>query len=111
MLLLMIYLGMIVATLVGMWNTFEKAGKPGWTAIVPVLSTYMRVKIGGRPWSWFLLFFIPFVNILLLARVSVDIAKRFGKGVGYGLGLAFLPFIFYPSLCLGDATYEEQSTG
>ena len=32
----LIYLAIIIAALAGMWKTFEKAGKPGWAAIVPI---------------------------------------------------------------------------
>ena len=32
-------------------------------------------------------------------------AKAFGKGTGYGIGLAFLGFIFFPMLGFSDATY------
>jgi hypothetical protein len=110
-LLLMIYLGILLAYVVGKWKTFNKAGYPGWAAIVPIYNLYVRVKIGGHSGWWVLLFFVPLVNILIVARVNVDIAKRFGKDVAYGLGLTFLPFIFFLSLGLGDATYEEQPTG
>ncbi|HEY0143365.1 MAG TPA: DUF5684 domain-containing protein [Thermoanaerobaculia bacterium] len=34
-----------------------------------------------------------------------DFAKAFGKGAGFGLGLAFLPFIFYPILAWGSNSY------
>ena len=37
--------------------------------------------------------------------ISIGIANRFGKGTGFGLGLAFLGFIFYPILGFGDAEY------
>ena len=33
-------------------------------------------------------------------------AKSFGKGVGYTLGMIFLPFIFFPMLAFGDAKYQ-----
>jgi Family of unknown function (DUF5684) len=37
--------------------------------------------------------------------VSIDIAKNFDKGTGFGLGLAFLGFIFFPILGFSDARY------
>ena len=40
------------------------------------------------------------------AKVSIDVAKSFGKGVGYGPGLWLLQPVFYPSLGFGDATYR-----
>ncbi len=33
----------------------------------------------------------------------IDVAKAFGKGAGFGVGLALLSFIFFPILGLGDA--------
>jgi hypothetical protein len=34
------------------------------------------------------------------------VARKFVKSDGFGLGLAFLPFIFYPMLGFGDAQYQ-----
>jgi hypothetical protein len=31
--------------------------------------------------------------------------KSFGKSTGFGIGLVFLGFIFFPMLGFGDATY------
>jgi hypothetical protein len=41
--------------------------------------------------------------------VSIDVAKGFGKGTGFGIGLFFLGFIFYPVLSFGDATYASAA--
>jgi hypothetical protein len=49
---------------------------------------------------------IPFVNFIVLIILSIDVAKSFGKGTGFGLGLAFLSLIFYPILGFGDAKYR-----
>lgn len=38
--------------------------------------------------------------------VMNDLAKSFGKGIGFTLGLIFLSFIFIPLLGFGDARYE-----
>jgi len=35
----------------------------------------------------------------------MEVATAFGKGAGFGLGLVFLGFIFYPILGFGDAQY------
>jgi hypothetical protein len=52
---------------------------------------------------------IPLVNFILLIVVSIDAARKFGKGVGFGLGLAFLGFGFYPILGFGEATYDANA--
>jgi hypothetical protein len=39
------------------------------------------------------------------------LAKSFGKGVGFGLGLAFLGIIFFPILGFGSAQYQGPAAG
>jgi hypothetical protein len=46
------------------------------------------------------------VNIVIAIILNIDIAKNFGKGVGFGIGLILLPFIFYPILGFGSAQYQ-----
>lgn len=103
---LLIYLALIVGVIVGLWKTFEKAGKPGWGAIVPIYNVILLLEIAGRPIWWIILFFIPCVSIIVAVIIGLDVAKNFGKGVGFGLGLAFLGFIFYPILGFSDAKYK-----
>jgi hypothetical protein len=104
--LIICWLAIAVLMIVAMWKVFEKAGEPGWAAIIPIYNFFVLLKIAGRPAWWFILLFIPFVNFIILIMVSIDVAKRFGKGTGFGLGLAFLGFIFYPILGFGDARYN-----
>ena len=98
-------LGLVILVIAGFWKTFTKAGYPGWAAIIPIYNLYILLKIAGRPGWWLLLFFIPLVNFIFAIIVSIDVAKNFGKGTGFGIGLAFLGFIFYPILGFGDAQY------
>lgn len=97
--------------LAAMWKIFTKAGEPGWHAIVPILNTYTLCRIAGRPgWWWLLMAFpctAPFVTII----VWLDIAKVFGKGTGFGLGLIFLSPIFVPILAFGSSTYGSGYSG
>jgi len=100
-----VYLAIIVLMIAAMWKVFEKAGEPGWAAIIPIYNLIVLLKIAGKPAWWFLLFLIPFVNFIIAFVVSIAVAERFGKGVGFGIGLTLLPFIFYPLLAWGDSSY------
>jgi len=60
----------------------------------------------GKPGWWLILFFIPFVNIVISIMVVVVLAAKFGKGGAFAVGMIFLPFIFYPILGLGSAEYQ-----
>ena len=87
------------------WKVFAKAGEPGWAILVPIYNLLTFLKIGGKPGWWIVLYFVglgPIIGIL----VNMEIAKKFGKGTGFGLGMAFIPFIFWPMLAFGDATYQ-----
>ncbi|MCA9100891.1 MAG: signal peptidase I, partial [Planctomycetales bacterium] len=88
---------------------FTKAGKPGWGALIPIYNVILLLQIAGRPIWWILLFLIPIVNLVIAVIVAIDIAKHFDKGTGFGLGLAFLGFIFYPILGFGDARYRAAA--
>ena len=100
--------GLLIALLmiVAMWKVFTKAGQPGWASIIPIYNLYIWCKIVGRPWWWILLMLIPFVNFIILIILCIDTAKSFGKGVGFGIGLALLGIIFWPILGFGSAQYQ-----
>ena len=99
-----------VLAIAGMWKAFEKAGKPGWAAIIPIYNVIVMLEIAGRPLWWIFLFFIPIVNIVIAIIVSIDIAKGFGQGAGFGVGLALLGFLFWPILGFGNAHYVGVET-
>lgn len=96
----------VVFVIASMWIVFEKAGHPGWAAIIPIYNIYIMLLIAGRPGWWLVLFLIPIVNIIVEVIISIDIARNFGKSTGFGIGLLLLSFIFYPILAFGDATYQ-----
>ena len=93
------------------WKIYTKAGRPGWESIVPIYNTYIFLKIVGRPGWWLLLLCIPIVNFIFLIIITNDLAKAFGKGIGFTLGLIFLGFIFFPILAFGDSKYQGPEGG
>ena len=122
-----------VLMIAGMWASFSKASEPGWACIVPIYGYVVMLRIAKRPEWWVLLFFISavgalvsnaggdsqmiggliqligsIVSLIVGIIVAIDFAKAFGKGTGFGLGLVFLPFIFYPLLGFGDAEHRDS---
>ncbi len=59
----LVWLAVAVVMIIGWWKIFEKAGKPGWAAIVPIYNIIVLCEIVGRPAWWVVLFLIPCVNI------------------------------------------------
>jgi len=106
-----LYIAIIVFFIYCMWRIFVKAGKPGWTAIVPIYNVLVELEIVGRPWWWLLLMFVPGVNVVVGIIIMLDLARVFGSSSSFGIGLILLPFIFIPILGLGDAEYLEPNAG
>jgi len=100
------WLAFAILMIAALWKIFSKAGQPGWAAIVPILNTYFTIKVAGRPGWWLLLMFIPLVNFIIWIILCIDLAKSFGKGTGFGIGLLLLPIIFFPILGFGGAQYQ-----
>ena len=103
---LLVQLVFVVAVLAGLWKVFEKAGQPGWAAIVPFYNLFVLVQVAGKPGWWFVLVLIPVVNAIIMLLVCMSIAEKFGKGGGYGIGLWLLGFVFFPMLGFSDAQYQ-----
>lgn len=102
---------LLVIMIAAMWRIFTKAGEEGWKAIIPIYNIVVLLKIVGRPWWWLLLMLIPLVNIVVGIMVMNDLSKSFGHGLGFTLGLIFLPYIFYLVLAFGSSQYMGPAAG
>lgn len=101
----LIILALIIFMIAAIWKVFTKAGEPGWACLIPIYNIIVLLKISGKPIWWIVLFIIPFVNFIISLLVSLGLAKNFGKGGGFGVGLWLLGPIFFPILGFGDAKF------
>jgi len=85
---------------------FKKAGKPWWASIVPIYNTIVMIEIAKLPLWYIALFFIPIANIYAIFKINIEMAKKFGKGTGFGIGMTLLSIIFIPLLAFSDNKYE-----
>ena len=118
------------------WKIFVKAGKPGWHSLIPFLSTWDTVDLSwNRTMAWVMtclglvitlgsrvvplnreemsamtiIYCVVFVVFLVLCVMSeYKLAKAFGKGFGFFLGLLFLNPIFKLILGFGKAEYQGR---
>ena len=93
------------------WRIYAKAEQPGWTAVVPVYSTLVLLKIIGKPWWWLLLLLIPFVNIVFAIWAVNLLSRSFGKSEGFTVGMLLLPFIFMPVLAFDRSVHYQGPAG
>lgn len=113
-----LFLGIILFTIVlslisiiSNWKIFNKAGKPGWASIIPFYNYIVMIQIAKLSMVYLLLLFIPIANIFAIFKINIEIAKKFGKSAGFGIGMTLIPIIFAPLLAFSDNTYEDNDTG
>ncbi|MBX2944343.1 MAG: signal peptidase I [Cyclobacteriaceae bacterium] len=106
-----IYIAVFIFFMVCYWKIFEKAGKPGWAAIIPIYNFIVFLEIVGKPVWWIILIFIPIVNFFVLIYLVHLFAKSFGKDIGWTIFLLLLGFIALPILAFGDAKYVGPPKG
>lgn len=104
-----VYLAVLVFFAIVGWKIYAKAGKPGWSALVPIYNMVVLLEITKRPLWWIVLLILPLVNLVVSIILVFDLAKKFGKGVGFGFGLLILGFIFAPVLAFGSAKYDPNA--
>ena len=104
--LMLVWLAVTILLIVSLWKIFTKAGQPGWASIIPIYNVIVLLQIAGKPVWWIILLLIPLVNLIVGIITIVALAGKFGKGVGYAIGMIILPVIFYPILAFGSARYQ-----
>ena len=99
------YVAFIALMIASGWKIFTKAGKPGWAVLVPIYNIVVYLQICQKPVWWIVLLLIPIVNFIIAIMLCVALAKVFGKGAGYAIGLLLLGIVFFPMLAFGSAQY------
>lgn len=101
----LISLAATILTIAGLWKMFEKAGKPGWAAIIPVYNFIILLEIVGKPLWWIIGILIPCVNFVVIIWVLNLLMKSFGKDSIYTVLAIFFSFIIFPMIGFGSDRY------
>lgn len=111
----------LVAIMVVAWCfVFKKMGHKWYEGLISGHNLFVLITKAGKPGRWIfapLVMIIPIpvvaqvvgwvLSLLVWISVSLGLAKKFGKGIWFGIGLMLLPFIFYPILARGKAKYSK----
>ena len=103
---LLFVLAVSLLIVVSIWVVFERAGDSGWKSLVPIYNAYTLMVVSGKPGWWLALLLVPFVGTIFYLLAMLSLAEKFGRGALFGVGLCFLPMIFFPLLAFGGAQYE-----
>jgi hypothetical protein len=112
--ILLVGLAIVVVQIIAMYKVFQMAGKPGWAVLVPIYNTWVLAEVGGKPgWMGIVASVIsavplvgPVVSLVFWIMILVGVAKMFGRGAGFGVGLAFLSFVFFPILAFSSGSQQ-----
>ena len=121
-----------ILQIIANWNIFTKAGEAGWKSLIPIYGDYVSYKIAWQTSYFWLIFILGIVasgiegaanpngdNMMLMAIValirliialigimySVKLARAFGRGIGFAIGLILLQPIFLLILGFGSDQY------
>lgn len=128
---LMIAFAWCLLQIIANWRIFTKAGEAGWKSIIPIYGDYISYKIAWQPAYFWLTFILGIVSsylqgtletgesltvymLVILIKIilvvisimySIKLARAFGRGTGFAIGLIFLQPIFMLILGFGDDRY------
>ena len=100
------YLAIIGLSMVVLYKIFEKAGIESWKAFIPFYNYFVLYELVWGNGFYALLLLVPIANIIVSAITAIKLAKAFGKGTGFAVGIFFIPIVFEGILAFGDAKYE-----
>src|SRR5215472_5008998 len=95
-----------IVFVIGAWKVFDKADRPGWWSIVPILNTIVLLQITGRSGWWVLGYLVLLLNIFVQVRWGLEMAQSYRRGTGFAIGLIFLEALFLVILGFGGDRYR-----
>ena len=110
------------------WKIFTKAGEAGWKSLIPIYNVYVLFKIIGMSfWLWIGGVFVASIFDVIISKIlgnqdvnslvtsiyllvfdvyfAIKLAKAFGKGTGFTIGLIIFPNIFQIILGFDSSKY------
>ncbi len=75
-----VYMAMALMIIATKTNT-----ENGWLAWIPIANFFLLLSIAKKPAWWFLLLFIPFINLIILIVVWMEVCEACGKEKWLGL--------------------------
>ncbi|MDD7363794.1 MAG: DUF5684 domain-containing protein [Peptoniphilus sp.] len=94
----------LVVCVVGWWQLFKKADRPGILSIIPIANVAVLSKITFGSYWYVLLLIVPIVNIFYGIALNYQVMRRFGCGrILCILGAFFPVLVLIPAF--GDYTY------
>lgn len=100
---LLLFILASIATLIGLYGMFKKAGITPWKALIPFYNTWCMVEKMELKRLWFFLQFIPIAGQFVTIWINIKFVEHFGRfGLWHHFLTVFFPFIYFPYLGNSD---------
>ena len=106
-LLFFIAVVLLIIYILAYWMIFNKAGEPGWKALIPIYSTYTEYKLvwNTKMFAVFMYYAASIGTIVMNIMACVKMSMSFGHGTGFAIGLILLNPIFLLILAFDGSAY------
>lgn len=94
-----IFILIMIASHIGLYGMFKKAGITPWKALIPFYNTWCMVEKMELKKIWFFLQFIPIAGQFVTIWILIKFVEFFGRfGLIHHALAVFVPFIYLPYL-------------
>ena len=123
--ILLILVGILIFEIIATWKFFQKCGKNGWEAIIPIYNSWIKVEIAGLNWWWFLLLIfsvivqvsgsddykilIGMVPLLANFVCNYNLAKKFHQDTGFAILMTLFSWIMIPIMAFSEKYQYDSS--
>ena len=126
----LVSVALYVLQIIGWWKIYTKAGEAGWKSLIPIYNFYILYKICWETkYFWYTLAaallsgifsgiggtictllggLLSIAILVLTIMQNYKLAKAFGHGGGYTVGLIFIPWLFVLLLGFGSSEYQGK---
>ncbi len=88
---------LIVASHIGLYGMFKKAGIEPWKALIPYYNTWCMVEKMQLKKFWFFLQFIPIAGFFITIWILIKFVEHFGRfSILHHAAVVLVPFIYLP---------------
>ena len=104
--LIVLWIIVAIVLIVAYWKIYTKAGKFGWAVLIPFHNLIILLEIVEKPYWWFIMMFIPVVNIVFGIMIVYNLVLKFGKPGWHTILAIIVGVVYYPYLAFSDASYQ-----
>ena len=122
---LLILIAVAIFEVIATWKFFQKCGKNGWEAIIPIYNSWIKVEIAGLNWWWFLLLIFSviiqvsgsddykiLISIIPLFATFVcnyNLAKKFHQDTGFAILMTLFSWVMIPIMAFSNKYQYDGS--